>query len=70
MSDLMFYCSAVVGIGILLVLVHLYERRGRCQHQWDRWVQSETDYAYVQQRICSKCGVAETEQFKKFGPDK
>lgn len=66
MTDIMFYCSTLVIVGIVLILFRIYERWGECRHNWGNWVQNETEYAYVQQRICTKCGFAETHQFKKF----
>ena len=70
MSDIVLFVGLIFFVGMLFIAIRLYELRNECRHTWERWIQSETEYAYVQQRLCSKCGVAETRQFGKIGKEK
>ena len=70
MDDVVLFVSGIFFVGLLLIAIRFYELRHMCKHTWGLWIQSETDHAYVQQRLCSKCGVAETQQFRKMGPEK
>ena len=70
MDDVVLIGAVIFSVGLLVLAIRIYELRHMCNHTWGLWIQSETDHAYVQQRLCSKCGVAETQQFRKMGPEK
>lgn len=66
MIDILYFSIAIIVVGIIAAVAHIHEKRGECDHQWSHWTPSETEWAYVQQRVCSKCGFVQTNQFKKF----
>lgn len=66
MSDLFLLLGGVIGMLIIGAVVVYVEKFGHCKHSWDKWIYHESEHAYVNQRICAKCGFTETNQFRKM----
>ena len=46
MTDILFFCSTLVIVGVAMILFRIFEQRNECHHDWNNWVQTETDYPY------------------------
>ena len=66
MTDLLLLFGGIVGMLIIGAIVVYVERHGQCKHSWGKWIYSENEFAYVNQRACEKCGFTETNQFRKM----
>lgn len=59
--------AMVLSVAIVITaIVCLFECRGKCVHKWGDWRDDSTDDAYVQFRVCEKCGYTDREQWKKI----
>jgi hypothetical protein len=54
---------------IISAIAFAVEHIGKCKHDWSKWSAVDAEFAYVQQRWCTKCGYIETEQFRKITQD-
>ena len=66
MCDLFLMIGGIVVVATFVCIGHYLERRGACRHSFSTWDVSETDYAYVQHRTCTKCGSRDITQYRKM----
>jgi hypothetical protein len=66
MNEILIAASVVAIVVLIAISVWLFETRNECRHSWGGWDAKETEYAYVQERVCKKCGYHQITQFKKL----
>ena len=66
MTDLLLFFGGIIGMIIIGCAVYYIEKLGTCKHKWSKWFYSETEFAFLNQRTCDKCGFVETNQFRKM----
>lgn len=67
MFDLFLFFSVLIVVGAMIAANIYYKTKTECKHDYGNWVQQETEHAYVQMRVCSKCNYAYVHQFRKMG---
>lgn len=65
--DLVIFFSVFIVVGGVIALSIYHKHKDDCMHEYGDWVQQETEHAYVQMRLCSKCNYAFVHQFRKMG---
>ena len=66
MSDVVLVLLGVFIVCGIALIVTAVDQIGKCRHNWGYWQDDSTDEAYVQYRVCIKCGYIEREQFRKM----
>ena len=66
MHDLVLFFSVLFVVIFIALVMAAIGLIGKCRHRWSQWESSETEHAYVQKRMCTKCGYVSIEQFRKL----
>jgi hypothetical protein len=66
MTDLLYFFGAIGGFIVMGCTIYFIDKADKCWHKWGKWNDDSTDDAYVQFRICDKCGYIAREQWRKL----
>ena len=66
MSDILLVLLGVFIVCAIASIIIAIEKIGKCRHDWGHWQDDSTNDAYVQYRVCVKCGYIEREQWRKL----
>ena len=61
MSDLFLMISIPALVIFVMIVIHLIENRGKCNHKWSKWDDPEnTGVHVIQRRTCEKCNLMDS----------